>query len=266
MSWVDQYRVVLGNKGISQKYALWYVKRVDAFMRYAGYTDPGGLTREIVEKYFAEIGRKKTLENWQFCQVVDAMRILVLDTAALEWGKEVDWEFWRGTQREVDKDHATLLREGSDSKMDFSQYNLNAHAPAPDGLADTLTRIRNTIRQMHYSVRTEQSYLLWCEKFLRFNSCGSPDQLTSESVKVYMAYLALKRRVAVNTQKQALNSVMFMFQKVFGMKLGNFSDFVRAKRPQRLPVVLSMDEVRKLFEQLEGAQSLMVGLMYGGGL
>jgi integron integrase len=80
-----------------------------------------------------------------------------------------------------------------------------------------------------------------------------------------MAYLALKRQVAVSTQKQALNSVMFMFKQVFGMELEEFGDFVKAKRPQRLPVVLSVAEVRQLLSRIQGVQGLMAGLMYGSG-
>lgn len=235
-------------------------------MRYAGYTDPQGLSREVVERYLAELGRQNSLENWQFQQVVDAMRLLVGGLAGHSWADEIDWSFWRDTQKEVDGNHATLYREGREAKVDFSDYNLNEHAPAPAGMMDTLERIRNTIRRKRYSVRTEQAYLLWCGKFLRFHSCGSPEGLSADSVKAYLEYLVLKRRVAASTQKQALNSVMFMFKQVFGMELGDFSDFVRSKRPQRLPVVLSVEEVRGLLEQMQGVRALMVGLMYGGGL
>ncbi|MEN8254241.1 MAG: integron integrase [Verrucomicrobiota bacterium] len=263
---MDQYRIILGNKGVSQKHAPWYMRRAEEFMRYAGYTDPQGLDREVVEKYLAELGRQNRLEDWQFRQVADAMRILTEDLAKHAWAKEIDWPFWRGTRKEVDKDHATLYREGRESKADFSRYNMDEHAAAPEGMKDTLERIRNVIRRKNYSVRTEQTYLLWCGKFLRFHSCGSPKALSADSVKAYLAYLALKRHVAVSTQKQALNSVMFMFKQVFGMELGDFSDFTRSKRPQRLPVVLGVEEVRKVLAQMQGAQALMSGLMYGAGM
>jgi len=89
MDWADQYRVVLGNKGVSNKYAPWYMRRAEEFMRYAGYTDPQGLTREVVERYLAELGRQNRLEDWQFRQVVDAMRMLVLDLAGHDWAKAI---------------------------------------------------------------------------------------------------------------------------------------------------------------------------------
>lgn len=265
MNWVDEYRIALGGKGISHKYAEWYMRRADEFMRYAGCSDPRGLTREVVEKYLAEKGRQNHLEDWQFRQVVDAVRLLVTDIEANDWSADIDWSFWRGTRKAVDQEHATLHRETPLPNLDFSVYNLNEHGPAPEGMKESLDRIRNVIRRRNYSVKTEKTYLLWCEKFLRFHSCGSPGSLSEEAVKAYMAYLALKRQVAVSTQKQALNSVMFMFKQVFGMELGEFSDFVKAKRPQRLPVVLSAVEVRQLLSKIEGVQGLMAGLMYGSG-
>ena len=286
--WIDGYRVALVNKGVEDKYAQWYLRRANAFMKQVGYSDPGDATREVVEGYFTELGRQNRLENWQFRQVVDAIRILVLDLAGHGWAADVDWRFWREKQnpvdakgmgglknearsmksgaRTVDENHATLYRESHAPVVDFSAYNLDEHGAAPALMAETLERIRAKIRQRNYSMRTEQTYLLWCEKFLRFHSCGTPERLSEESVKAYMAYLALKRQVAVNTQKQALNSIMFMFKQVFEIELGDFSDFVKAKRARRLPVVLTVAEVRSLLGQLEGAQALMAGLLYGGGL
>jgi integron integrase len=149
--------------------------------------------------------------------------------------------------------------------LDFSGYNLNERGPAPAGLVETAKRIRDVVRMRNYSIRTEQTYLEWCGKFLRFHGCGSPEQLGEESVKVYMSYLALGKEVAVSTQRQALNSIMFMFKQVFELELGEFGDFVKAKRPKRIPVVLSVGEVRALLSNMKGVRALMAGLMYGSG-
>lgn len=264
--WIDEYRIMLGNKGVSDRYAEWYMRRAQTFMRYAGYTDPRGLESKVVERYLAEKSRQESLEEWQFRQVVDAIRILVVDVAELAWARDVDWAFWRGGRQAVDGEHRTLYRESHQAQVDFSMYNLNPHGPKPEGMAETLERIRNTVRRRNYSVSTENTYVMWCEKFLCFASCGSPEKLTEEAVKAYMAYLALKRHLGVSTQKQALNSIMFMFKQVFGKELGEFNDFVRAKRPKRLPVVLTIEEVRGLLGEMKGAQALMAGLMYGSGL
>jgi len=264
--WVSGYAVALNNNGISGKYAEWYMIRADNFLRHAGWSDPGGVTREVTEKYLGDLGRQQSLEIWQFRQVVDAIRILVCDVAGHGWAAEVDWNFWRGTKKEVDGEHATLYRETHVSKVDFSGYNLDERGEPPEGMEASLERIRQKVRQSGYSVRTEQTYVLWCEKFLRFNAAGSPEHLKEEQVRAYLSYLALKRNAAVSTQRQALNSIVFMFRQVYGIELGSFSDFVKSKRPKRLPVVLSVSEVRALMDHLKGAQGLMAGVMYGGGL
>lgn len=264
--WIDDYRVMLGNKGISDKYAEWYMRRTLSFMRYAGYTDPRGLERKVVEQYLAEKSRQDSLKDWQFRQVVDAIRILVEDVAKAPWAGEVDWAFWRNDRRLVDNEHRTLYRESHPVQVDLSKYNLNPHAAAPEGLPRTLERIRGVVRRRNYAISTENTYVMWCDKFLRFAGCGSPEKLTEETVQAYMEYLALKRHLGGSTQKQALNSIMFMFNQVFGKELGDFSDFVRAKRPKRLPVVLSVEEIRDLLSHMQGTKALMAGLMYGSGL
>ena len=264
--WIDAFRVALGEKGIEHKYAEWHMRRAQAFMRYAGTTDPRGLDRDRVERYLAEVGRQTNLENWQARQIVDAVRILVEDVAGLGWAKELDWSFWIGSLREVDAEHRTLYRESHAAKVDFSKYNLNEHGAAPEGLEETLERVRQVVRRRNYTASTERTYVLWNNKFLRFHSVGSPEALTAESVQVYMSFLALKREVAVSTQRQALNSIMFMFKQVFGMELGEFGDFVKAQRPKRLPVVLTVEEVRRVLGEMKGARALMAGLLYGSGL
>lgn len=265
-SWADSFRIILGKKGIESRYAEWHMRRAQEFMSHSGVSDPRRLTRTKVEQYLAEKSGQNTLHDWQFRQVVEAIRILVHDVAMHEWSKEIDWSFWQGSRRKVDGDHKTLYRESHDSHVDFSKYNVGDHVPAPEGLRETLERIRSTIRQRHYTISTEKTYLLWCGKFLRFNGCGTPKGLTEESIRAYMAYLALKKHSAASTQKQALNSIVFMFKQVFGVELGDFSDFVKSRRPKRLPVVLSVEEIRGLLSEMTGIQALMAGLMYGSGL
>lgn len=265
-AWVNGYAVLLNNKGINPKYAQWYVVRAEDFLRYAGCTDPAGLTREATEKYLAGLGRQNSLENWQFRQVVDAIRILVSDLAEHEWAAGVDWAFWRGTQKEVDGNHATLYRENRKVDVDFSRYNLGGHGAAPEGMEHSLGKVRQKVREKGLSVRTEQTYLHWCEKFLRFAAKGSPRDLSAEDIKAYLSYLVLKKNAAASTQRQAKNSIFFMFQRAYGINPGAFGDFVQSRRPRRLPVVLTVDEARALLSCLKGARQLMAAVMYGGGL
>ncbi|NOY44100.1 MAG: integron integrase [Deltaproteobacteria bacterium] len=127
-------------------------------------------------------------------------------------------------------------------------------------------RLRVEIRSRHYSVRTEQTYEMWVERFLAYHGGRGPGDLGAPEVKAYLDYLADVRRVSASTQNQALCALVFLYEKVLGRELGELGDFSRAKRPRRLPVVLTRDEVEALLARMEGAHALVAGLLYGSGL
>ena len=124
----------------------------------------------------------------------------------------------------------------------------------------------------HYSARTETSYCRWIERFLRFHRTQTgtwvhPDTMTSKHVESFLTHLAVDRHVAASTQNQALNAIVFLFRDVVKKEIGKF-DAVRAKRPIRLPTVLSQDEVRRVLAAMElgSMHSVMAKLLYGSGL
>ncbi len=120
-------------------------------------------------------------------------------------------------------------------------------------------------RRMHYAIRTERTYVHWCERFLRFVGDFPSEQLRRQHLENFLTYLAVERKVASSTRNLALNSVVFMFRHVLRREDESF-DFTHAKRPKRLPVVLSQAEMARLLTQLEGVTGLMAGLMYGTGM
>ena len=125
-------------------------------------------------------------------------------------------------------------------------------------------------RTRHYSRNTAETYWGWSQRFLRWKKQQAgqwvhPSKLDERDVTAYLSHLAIDRRVAASTQNQALNSLLFLFGQVIGQPLGNI-DAVRAKRPQRVPTVLSVDEVVRLLDQLSGLDLLAAELMYGAGL
>ncbi|MCX2983107.1 integron integrase [Halieaceae bacterium IMCC14734] len=129
-----------------------------------------------------------------------------------------------------------------------------------------LASVRDHLRARHYSKRTEQGYLYWIRNYIRFHNNRHPQDLNEADIVAYLEYLALTRKVAPSTQKTALNALMYLYRNVLGradMKLGEFS---RASKVQKLPVVLSRDEVRSLLNQLQGMHRLCAELMYGSGL
>jgi integron integrase len=264
--WINDFSIILNQKGVKSDFSKWYVIRAKNFLRDVGYSNPYSVTKDCTEGYLSGIGRQSKLKKWQFRQIIDSVKILVNDVCKHQWASEIDWAFWLGTYRTVDKNHATLLRESDKISVDFSSYNLNERGFPPENIRPLLQRIKQKIRESDYAVRTEQTYLFWCKKFLMFHHWKDPETLNEQSVQVYMSYMALGKNSAASTQRQALNAIVFMFRRVCGRDLGDFGDFVKSTKPRHLPVVLSVTEVRDLLNQLKGNHLLMAGLLYGSGL
>lgn len=129
-----------------------------------------------------------------------------------------------------------------------------------------LERVARELRVRHYSPRTEEAYLSWVRRFVRYFGRRHPEELGAEDVRAFLSHLASTRKVAASTQNQALAALLFLYAEVLGIPLEEVSSFVRAKRPKRLPIVLTRKEVAALFEQLDGTPLLMAQLMYGSGL
>lgn len=146
--------------------------------------------------------------------------------------------------------------------MSDGSPNDNSNLPAR-GLIATL---RDRIRAAHYSLRTERAYVLWVRRFIAFHGRRHPRQLGAHEVAAFLSSLAVEGRVAASTQNQALAAILFLYRQVLQMDLPWLEDVVRAKRPKRLPVVLSMAEVGALLGAMEGLHGLMARLMYGTGM
>ena len=128
-----------------------------------------------------------------------------------------------------------------------------------------LGRVRHAIRLRHYSRRTEEAYVGWIRRFIVFHGKRHPRELGAPEVTAFLSSLAV-RGVSASTQNQALSSLLFLYEVVFGERLGWMNDIVRAQRPARLPFVLARNEVTLLLAQLRGPVWLMASLMYGAGL
>lgn len=138
-------------------------------------------------------------------------------------------------------------------------------AAIPPG-GDWTEAVRRMLRLRHYSYRTEQTYLDWATRLVRFHGGRPPEDLDEGAIKGFLDHLAVRQRVSAGTQRQALNALVFLFREVLGRELGDFSDYERAAVKTRLPVVLTRQEVGGLFDRMEGTSRLMARLMYGSGL
>ncbi len=132
--------------------------------------------------------------------------------------------------------------------------------------ARLLDQVRERIRYLHYSIRTEQAYVHWVRAFVRFQGLRHPLEMGGSEVEEFLSWLANERSVAVSTHKQALSALMFLYQKVLGVDLPWMNKIGRPKSTVRLPVVLTTDEVARLFMRLEGGHRLLAQLLYGTGM
>jgi site-specific recombinase XerD len=129
-----------------------------------------------------------------------------------------------------------------------------------------LEQVQNLIRTRHYSYRTEQTYIHWIKQYIFFHGKRHPAEMGTAEVSEFLTHLAVTRRVAASTQNQALAALLFLYRHVLGQNLPWLENVERAKRPARLPLVLTKEEVKAILAQLQQRNWLMASLLYGAGL
>jgi len=137
----------------------------------------------------------------------------------------------------------------------------------PDTPAPRLyDRIIEVLRVRHYSRRTEEAYIHWIRRFIEFHQHRHSRQLAEEDVNRFLTHPAVREHVAASTQNQALSAILFLYEHVLKQPLDRIEGVVRARRPNRLPVVLTIDDVSRVMAHLSGDKWLIAMLLYGGGL
>ncbi len=129
-----------------------------------------------------------------------------------------------------------------------------------------LDQVRQVIRRKHYSIRTEEAYVLWIKRYILFHDKRHPKEMGAPEIEAFLTHLAVGLNVAASTQNQALNALLFLYRQVLQQELELPINAVRAKRPKRLPTVLTPAEVQRVLTQLSGIHRLMAQLLYGSGL
>lgn len=125
--------------------------------------------------------------------------------------------------------------------------------------------MRDSLRVRHYAKSTEKSYMQWCSRYLVYCERNGVTANSDTAFRAYLSHLALERRVSSSTQNQAFNAVLFLFRNVWSREPDNI-DAVRARKPSRLPVVLTQEEVRKVLEKTNGITGMVIRLIYSSGL
>ena len=129
-----------------------------------------------------------------------------------------------------------------------------------------LDQVRERIRVKHYSLRTQDAYLHWIRRFIHFHGLRHPREMGAAEVEAFLSHLATAERVAASTQNQALSALLFLYREVLAIDLPWLDGVVHAKRPQRLPVVLTETEVSALLARMDGTRWLAASPLYSSGM
>jgi integron integrase len=205
-----------------------YLSWITRFYEFCNKKQEDSVAQEEIERFLKYLSRIR--EDWQVKQASEAIQIY-------QYYKE---------RKKTEKIKESL--------------ELNAQWKL---IAESMQKI---LRLMHRSYRTEQAYIGWVRQFYRFMKGRSPYSIESRDVKDFMTYLAVERNVAISTQNQAFNAILFLFRHILDKKINDISDAVRAKKNIRLPVVLTKQEIERLFNQMSGVSLLMAKIIYGCGL
>ena len=148
----------------------------------------------------------------------------------------------------------------------MSTFQTGPSSAADQRKPKLLDQVRTTIRRKHYSIRTEEAYVDWIKRYILCHQKRHPQEMGEREVEQFLNHLAVEKQVAAATQNQALSALVFLYREVLNKEIGWMDKLERAKRPERLPVVLTEAEMRAILAQLEGRNWLMASLLYGAGL
>ncbi len=129
-----------------------------------------------------------------------------------------------------------------------------------------MDQVREVLRYHHYAIRTEDAYVKWILAFIRFHGRKHPREMGKAEIEAFLSNLAVNKNCAKSTQNQALNAIVFLYKQVLDMPVAKDLAPIRSKKPVRLPVVMSRNEVAQVLSHMSGVTGLMAQLMYGGGL
>ena len=259
------YFSILEKSSVPVRARPWYRKHVERYIEaHADHRLADHLPHDV-DEYLTSRGRLPALQEWQFRQTVDALRLLFCDLIVASWAHRYDWARWRVFARTLEAGHTTLARDAR-----------GRHLAAPPGnpmiarfreyAGDDYQAFVTTLRVRRMASRTEQTYEHWLARFCAFHHWRPLAELGATEVAAFLDHLAVRRQVASATQRVATNALVFMFREVLGRTLDLGDGYTRAAAKQRIPVVLTPDEVRGVLAQLSGRTRLMAALMYGTGM
>ncbi len=249
----QRYLDLLVRSGVPERYRPWYVRHVEALIAAFPGRRFSDLSASELSQYLRKFQNKPGAQQWQLRQRVDALRLLLVDLLDVDAARQVAWDvFW------------VLPENRADDGSPRVRYPDKSEPPVSTEWRRWFEMMQRSLRAKRYALRTERAYLDWLRRFALFceEHGKSPD---SGQARAFVEHLVIERKVAQSTQNQAINSLAYFFEQVLESPL-DLGDFQRSRRPRRLPVVLSVQEVQRLLSELTGRYALMAMLMYGSGM
>src|SRR5690242_5463252 len=155
---------------------------------------------------------------------------------------------------------------GLELNMETTKASIAREGFIPNPKLKLLDQVSEVMRFKHHSLRTEQAYRQWIKRFIFFHGKRHPKDLGPPEVRSFLNDLAARQAVAVSTQNQALNALVFLYREVLGLDFGDLGELERPTRPARLPVVLRQEEAQRLLAAMTGTHQLMAQMLYGTGM
>lgn len=239
-----RFLVVMRKAGVPAKNMQWYERWVGRFAASRMNYPLAKRTYADVRDFIGRLGASGGYTNWQLVQADHALFLFYRDIVGAPWVAQ-----WRPLEASAEPPVCVAPGTGRSGSCTFRDHVSQADQGAQDELA---ARIHAEIRTRGYSWKTEATYRHWAQRLLAFSRAPSSENIPPEKVREYLEYLAVTRGVTAATQSQALNALVFLFTQVLKRPIGEIGEFARAKRPQRLPTVLSRAEVRMLLAKLDG--------------
>ena len=178
-------------------------------------------------------------------------------------------QYWTVPQTNGVVAHLLTLFAGEPTEVDSSLDTTGASQqkkPFPESHSELFDRLHVALRTRHYARRTEQAYGHWITRFTHFHHGRHPAEMAEPEINAFLTHLAVKGQVSASTQNQALAALLFLYRHVIGCNVGDLGEVIRARKPERLPVVMAREEVKAVLANLTGEKRLMASLMYGAGL
>jgi len=258
--------------GIKNSTIRWHVIHAERYIKAHSDLRLIEHAQHHVESYLDSLSRNPKVTDWQYKQTLKSLQILFVDLVPLEWASSFQWDTLINDVKSLQPEHPTLARE-TDSALanlhaspdEFSNDSFSAKVRA--SFPKHFKRLSVVIRMRNYSIRTERTYSYWLTRYIAFNDMRDPEVEPFTRIGRFLEYLVINRNLSSSSQSSALNALVFFYKNVLEKDTLDIGQFRHSKKPRKLPVVLTREQVSRLFDQIDHTtRRLMANLLYGCGM